>query len=79
MMGLGNADTLAKSVVPKFALLAEPQKDGAVAARYFMPWKTHPSYAVTGVYLHGCVFIGTRYGGRGGGATATRKPRANKK
>ena len=57
MMGLGNADTLVKSVVPKFALLAEPQKDGAVAARYFMPWKTHPSYAVTGSICTGACLL----------------------
>ena len=44
-MGLGD---VSKSVVPKFGVLAAPREGGAVAARYFMPWKTHPSFAVTG-------------------------------
>lgn len=44
-MGLGD---VTKSVVPKFGLLAPPRDDGMVAARYFMPWSTHPSLAVTG-------------------------------
>lgn len=39
---------VADSVVPKFGLLAAPRDGGAIAARYFMPWTTHPSYAVTG-------------------------------
>ena len=37
-----------ESVVPKFALIAEPKDGGTIAARYFMPWNCHPSYAVTG-------------------------------
>ena len=46
LMGLGD---VTKSVTPKFALLSEPaQADSTIAARYFMPWKTHPSMAVTG-------------------------------
>ena len=45
-MGMGD---VAKSVVPKFAILAPPTTPGsAITARYFMPWKTHPSMAVTG-------------------------------
>ena len=44
-MGLGD---VSESVVPKFGLLAAPQRGGAIAARYFMPWTTHPSFAVTG-------------------------------
>ena len=44
-MGMGN---VTESVTPKFALLSEPRADGAVTARYFMPWKCHPSMAVTG-------------------------------
>ncbi|MEN0001371.1 MAG: 4-oxalomesaconate tautomerase [Pseudomonadota bacterium] len=39
---------VASSVVPKLGLLAAPRQGGAVAARYFMPWTTHPSFAVTG-------------------------------
>ncbi len=45
MMGLGD---VTESVVPKFGLLASPKDGGTIAARYFMPWKCHPSYAVTG-------------------------------
>lgn len=45
MMGMGS---VARSVVPKFGLLAKPRDGGAIAARYFMPWTTHPSFAVTG-------------------------------
>ena len=45
MMGFGD---VSKSVVPKFGLLAEPRGNGHFAARYFMPWTTHPTLAVTG-------------------------------
>lgn len=45
LMGMGD---VSQSVVPRFGLLADPQNDGTIAARYFMPWKTHPSYPVTG-------------------------------
>ncbi|HUF87890.1 MAG TPA: 4-oxalomesaconate tautomerase [Thermohalobaculum sp.] len=44
-MGMGD---VAKSVTPKFAVIAAPREGGAVAARYFMPWDCHPSMAVTG-------------------------------
>lgn len=44
-MGLGD---VAKSVAPKFGLLAPPRSGGTIAARYFMPWSTHPTMAVTG-------------------------------
>lgn len=44
-MGLGD---VSKSVMPKFGLLAPARDGGTIAARYFMPWKTHPSMAVTG-------------------------------
>ena len=48
-MGLGDCS---QSVMPKFGLLA-PVDDpaaapGQIEARYFMPWKTHPTMAVTG-------------------------------
>lgn len=53
LMGLGD---VTKSVVPKFALLAKPREEGTIAARYFMPWSCHPSYAVTGSICTGsCV------------------------
>jgi hypothetical protein len=45
LMGMGD---VTKSVTPKFGLLAPAKDGGTIAARYFMPWKTHPSMAVTG-------------------------------
>lgn len=45
MMGLGD---VTKSVVPKIGLIAAPRRGGHLAARYFMPWTTHPTLAVTG-------------------------------
>lgn len=44
-MGLGD---VTKSVVPKIGLIAPPRAGGHFAARYFMPWNTHPTLAVTG-------------------------------
>lgn len=52
---MGIAD-VANSVTPKFGLLAPPQGGGTVAVRYFMPWTTHPTMAVTGAQcLASCV------------------------
>lgn len=45
LMGMGD---VSKSVTPKFGLLAPAKHGGTIATRYFMPWKTHPSMAVTG-------------------------------
>ena len=45
MMGLGD---VTRSVTPKIGLLAKPREGGTFTARYFMPWKTHPTMAVTG-------------------------------
>ena len=44
-MGLGDCT---KSVTPKFGLLSPSKHDGAIVTRYFMPWSTHPTMAVTG-------------------------------
>lgn len=44
-MGMGD---VTKSVTPKFGLLAPARDGGTIATRYFMPWNTHPSMAVTG-------------------------------
>lgn len=44
-MGMGD---VSKSVTPKFGLLASARAGGTIATRYFMPWNTHPSMAVTG-------------------------------
>ena len=44
-MGMGDVST---SVTPKFGLVAPAQSGGAATVRYFMPWKCHPSLAVTG-------------------------------
>ncbi|HSG95786.1 MAG TPA: PrpF domain-containing protein, partial [Afifellaceae bacterium] len=52
-MGLGD---VSGSVVPKFGLIARPKSGGTLAGRYFMPWDTHPNYAVTGSICTGsCV------------------------
>ena len=45
LMGFGD---VTKSVVPKVGLIAPAQNGGHFAARYFMPWTTHPTLAVTG-------------------------------
>lgn len=45
LMGMGD---VTKSVTPKFGLMAPARQGGTVAVRYFMPWKTHPTMAVTG-------------------------------
>ena len=45
LMGLGAVE---KSVIPKFGLLAPARYGGSASARYFMPWSTHPTMAVTG-------------------------------
>ena len=45
LMGMGDCS---KSVTPKFGLLAKASQGGTIAARYFMPWTTHPTMAVTG-------------------------------
>lgn len=53
LMGMGD---VSKSVTPKFGLVAPPKEGGTIATRYFMPWKTHPTMAVTGAQcLASCV------------------------
>ncbi|AWI85954.1 isomerase (plasmid) [Alloyangia pacifica] len=44
-MGMGD---VSQSVTPKFGLLAQARDGGTICTRYFMPWTTHPSMAVTG-------------------------------
>jgi len=44
-MGLGDCT---QSVTPKFGLLAPADMPGHIVTRYFMPWDTHPTMAVTG-------------------------------
>lgn len=52
-MGMGD---VTQSVTPKFGLLAPARDGGTIATRYFMPWKTHPTMAVTGAQcLASCV------------------------
>ena len=54
-MGMGDVAT---SVTPKFAILAPPREGGTMAARYFMPWRTHPTMAVTGAQcLSACALL----------------------
>lgn len=45
LMGMGD---VTKSVTPKFGLFAPATLGGTIATRYFMPWKCHPTMAVTG-------------------------------
>merc|ERR1712185_784794 len=45
LMGLGDCS---QSVTPKFGLLAPADAPGHIVTRYFMPWTTHPTMAVTG-------------------------------
>ncbi|MEP1355770.1 MAG: 4-oxalomesaconate tautomerase [Tateyamaria sp.] len=53
LMGMGD---VTKSVTPKFGLLAPAKEGGTIATRYFMPWRTHPTMAVTGAQcLASCV------------------------
>lgn len=53
LMGMGD---VSKSVTPKFGLLARARAGGTIATRYFMPWSTHPTMAVTGAQcLASCV------------------------
>ncbi|MDD9720527.1 4-oxalomesaconate tautomerase [Sulfitobacter sp. PR48] len=52
-MGMGD---VSRSVTPKFGLLAPATQGGTIATRYFMPWKCHPTMAVTGAQcLASCV------------------------
>ncbi|MEM6306413.1 MAG: 4-oxalomesaconate tautomerase [Pseudomonadota bacterium] len=44
-MGMGD---VSQSVTPKFGLLSPATQGGTISTRYFMPWKTHPTMAVTG-------------------------------
>lgn len=45
LMGMGD---VSRSVTPKFGIFAPARDGGTIATRYFMPWNTHPSMAVTG-------------------------------
>ncbi len=45
LMGMGD---VTQSVTPKIGLIAAPRNGGHFAVRYFMPWSTHPTLAVTG-------------------------------
>jgi len=64
LMGMGD---VRDSVTPKFGLLAPPRAGGTICARYFMPWKCHPTMAVTGSQcLAACVLTpGTVAAGMG--------------
>ena len=54
LMGLGD---VSQSVVPRFGLIAPAKDGGSIAARYFMPWQCHPSYAVTGSICTGSCLL----------------------
>ena len=44
-MGMGD---VSESVTPKFGILSALDEPGHISCRYFMPWETHPTVAVTG-------------------------------
>ncbi|MGX9964906.1 4-oxalomesaconate tautomerase [Roseomonas sp. F4] len=44
---MGFGDVTGK-VVPKIGLVARPAREGTIAARYFVPWSCHKSFATTG-------------------------------
>ena len=54
LMGMGDVSA---SVTPKFAVLAPAHDGGSAAVRYFVPWKTHPSLAVTGSQCIGACLL----------------------
>ena len=45
LMGMGDCTS---SVTPKFGIFAPADAPGHIVSRYFMPWNTHPTMAVTG-------------------------------
>jgi 2-methylaconitate cis-trans-isomerase PrpF len=45
LMGMGD---VSQSVTPKFGLLSPVNQANHIGCRYFMPWETHPTVAVTG-------------------------------
>ena len=54
-MGFGD---VSDKVIPKVAIVAPPRAGGAVAARYFVPHKTHAAFAVTGsICVASCVAL----------------------
>lgn len=53
-MGMGD---VRESVTPKFAVVSSPGAGGTINARYFMPWKCHPSMAVTGAQCLACCVL----------------------
>ncbi|MFD1795496.1 4-oxalomesaconate tautomerase [Paracoccus aurantiacus] len=73
LMGLGD---VSKSVAPKITLLAKPAHGGSITARYFMPWSTHPSMAVTGAQcIAACAILpGTVADGLSDGLEGTPAP-----
>ncbi len=58
LMGMGD---VAKSVVPKIALLSPPRKGGIITSRYFVPETCHKSHPVTGTVCiaSACAIPGT--------------------
>ena len=71
LMGMGDVHD---SVMPKFGLLAQPQAGGTISARYFMPWKCHPSMAVTGSQCMACCVLTPGTVAEGMGDISDEKP-----
>ncbi|MEO1024808.1 MAG: 4-oxalomesaconate tautomerase [Pseudomonadota bacterium] len=71
LMGMGD---VTKSVTPKFGLIAPPRSGGTATVRYFMPWKTHPTLAVTGSQCLGACLLCPGTVGEGVGEDLTTAP-----
>ena len=56
---MGLAD-VARSVVPKVALLAPPAEGGSIASRFYVPWNCHVAHSTTGAL---CIAAATHIGG----------------
>src|SRR4030095_12088211 len=58
LMGMGD---VAKSVVPKMALLSAPRNGGTIASRFFVPETCHKAHPVTGTVCiaSACAIPGT--------------------
>ena len=66
LMGMGDCTS---SVTPKFGILAPAEAPGHIVSRYFMPWNTHPTMAVTGSQCLAFLRPDAGHGCRGDDAT----------
>lgn len=69
LMGLAD---VARSVVPKVALLAPPAEGGSIASRFYVPWNCHVAHSTTGAL---CIAAATHIGGTIAAELASPAPR----